>query len=257
MPDKLVSYYGKPKVNTLTKYPSILTLHELGDRGRLEDTQTTPLAGEKLYATEKIDGTNVRIVCWQGEYHLVGSRENILHFSGDLYFDPAQDIVTSLNELRVYPPQTQYLTVIYGELFGGKLSANSAWYGRGAKGFRVFDIAVFKNLDILDRPLSEISAWRETKTDKGMIYGQRFLTMSEARRQFPMFDYVPEVSFDPGDYSHEAISQGLHASVATTRVALTDAATRKAEGVVLRTEDRSKIVKVRFEDYARTLRLKI
>ena len=33
-----------------------------------------------------------------------------------------------------------------------------------------------------------------------------------------------------------------------------DSALKKAEGIVLRNESRSKIVKVRFEDYERTLR---
>lgn len=38
-----------------------------------------------------------------------------------------------------------------------------------------------------------------------------------------------------------------------TQVALSDNALGRAEGVVLRTKDRSRIAKARFEDYARTL----
>ncbi len=55
----LVEKYGKEKVNILTKYPSILTLHKFGDRGRFTDEITTNVDGETLYASEKIDGTNV------------------------------------------------------------------------------------------------------------------------------------------------------------------------------------------------------
>lgn len=53
---ELISKYGKEKINTLTKYPSILTLHRIGEKGRLTEELTTPIQGEVLYATEKIDG---------------------------------------------------------------------------------------------------------------------------------------------------------------------------------------------------------
>lgn len=81
----LIQEFGKEKINTLTKYPSILTLHKLGEKGRLTNELTTPVEGEIMYATEKIDGTNVRIICYGTEY-LIGSREFILHHCGDLYF---------------------------------------------------------------------------------------------------------------------------------------------------------------------------
>ena len=32
---QLIEKYGKNKINSLTKYPSILTLHELGGKGKL------------------------------------------------------------------------------------------------------------------------------------------------------------------------------------------------------------------------------
>jgi len=73
----LISKFGKEKINTLTKYSSILTLHKLGEKGRLKSELTTPIQGETMYATEKIDGTNVRIICYGSEY-LIGAREFIL-----------------------------------------------------------------------------------------------------------------------------------------------------------------------------------
>ena len=250
---ELVAKYGKEKINTLTKYPSILTLHELGEKGRLKNELTTPVEGEVMYATEKVDGTNARIICYGDEY-LVGAREFILHHSHDLYYDVAQGIVDGLKELKVQVPVTDKLTVIYGEFYGGKTSANAKWYGQERNGFRVFDVAVYYDLDMLELAVPELSKWRERETDNGIIYGQHFLTRAEIAEQFPGFDMVPLVDFDLGDMSHQTVLANLRTAVPTTNVALSDTASKKAEGLVLRNADRSKIVKIRFEDYERTLR---
>jgi hypothetical protein len=250
---ELVLRYGKGKINTLTKYPSILTLHQLGEKGKLKNELTTPIENEVLYATEKIDGTNARIICFGDEY-LVGAREFILHHSADLYFDNSQGIVEGIRNLGIRIPKTELLTVIYGEFFGGKTSANAKWYGQDKNGFRVFDIAVYNDLSILELSQEEISRWRERETEFGIIYGQNFLTRFEMLNRFTDFDFVPVVDFDLGDLSHKAILENLKHFIPTTRVALSCNATKRAEGAVLRNECRSKIVKVRFEDYERTLR---
>ncbi len=249
----LISTYGKEKINTLTKYSSILTLHVLGEKGRLMPALTTPIQGETMYATEKIDGTNVRIVCYGDEY-LIGAREFILHHSHDLYFDTAQGIVEGLKTLYVQIPHTERFTVVYGEFYGGKTTANAKWYGQDKNGFRVFDIAVYDDLSILEKSQSEISKWREHETENGLVYGQHFLTRAEMETRFPAFEYVPLVAFETGDLSHSTILANLRQALPTTQVALSEKAINKAEGVVLRNEDRSKIVKLRFEDYERTLR---
>jgi len=166
----LIQKFGKEKINTLTKYSSILTLHQLGEKGRLKNELTTPIQDEKMYATEKIDGTNARIICYGSEY-LIGAREFILHHSDDLYFDNAQGIVDGLKELNIKVPNTEFFTVIYGEFYGGKTSANSKWYGQDKNGFRVFDIAVYDDLTMLEMPQQEISKWRERETENGIIYG--------------------------------------------------------------------------------------
>lgn len=249
----LISKFGKEKINTLTKYSSILTLHQLGEKGRLKNELTTPIQGEKMYATEKIDGTNARIICYGSEY-LIGAREFILHHSQDLYFDNAQFIVEGLKELKIKIPQTNKLTVIYGEFYGGKTSANSKWYGQDKNGFRVFDIVVYNDLSILDLTQQEISKWRERETENGIAYGQNFLTRSQMESQFSEFEFVPLVEFELGDMSHQVVLDNLKKFMPTTNVALSENALNKSEGVVLRNDNRSKIVKVRFEDYERTLR---
>jgi hypothetical protein len=252
---ELISRHGKEKINSATKYPSILTLHEMGDRGVLLDELTTPIAGKKLFATEKIDGTNARIICFGSEF-LIGSRDSILHFSGDLYYDQSQGIVDGLYRHCGRLPDTRFLTVIYGEFFGGKTSANSKWYGKESTGFKVFDVAVFNDLSVFDMSLPEISLWRERRTEKGMVYGQDFLSAYAMRYNFPMFDFVPDVRFQVGDCSHETILANLKRCLPETLAALSKDATKNAEGIILRTADREKIVKIRFEDYERTLRMK-
>jgi len=157
---ELIHRYGKDKINTLTKYPSILTLHKLGEKGRLTDELTTDISGEKLFASEKIDGTNVRIICW-GDQFLIGSRKFILHHSEDLYWDESMGIVEQIYALGIPMLQPDQLTIVYGELFGGKISAHSRNYGKEKHGFRVFDVAILEELSILDHSLQEISAWRE------------------------------------------------------------------------------------------------
>ncbi|MBX7153445.1 MAG: RNA ligase family protein [Candidatus Kapaibacterium sp.] len=249
----LISKFGKEKINTLTKYPSILTLHQLGEKGRLKNELTTPIQNEKMYATEKIDGTNARIICYGSEY-LIGAREFILHHSHDLYFDTAQGIVDGLQELNIIVPQPEKFTVIYGEFYGGKTSANSKWYGQDKNGFRVFDVAVYNDLSILEMSQHDISKWRERETEDGIIYGQNFLTRTEIQNQFPNFDLVPLIEFDLGDMSHKVVLENLRKYIPYTNVALSESAIKRSEGVVLRNENRTKIVKVRFEDYERTLR---
>lgn len=249
----LIQKFGKEKINTLTKYSSILTLHQLGEKGRLRNELTTPIQGEKMYATEKIDGTNARIICYGSEY-LIGAREFVLHHSDDLYFDNAQGIVDGLKELNIKFPKTEKFTVIYGEFYGGKTSANSKWYGQDKNGFRVFDIAVYDDLSILELSQQEISKWRERETENGIIYGQNFLTRSEMQTQFSDFELVPLVEFELVDMSHKVVLDNLKKFIPNTNVALSENALKKSEGVVLRNESRTKIVKVRFEDYERTLR---
>lgn len=258
---QLIYTYGVDKLNTLTKYPSILTLHALGEKGKLTHQLTTDIEGEILYATEKIDGTNVRIILYGNEW-IVGSREFLLSHSDDLFYDPAQGIVPALKELGLFNNLIKYCSeyerfkVIYGELYGGKVSANSKWYGKEKYGFRVFDAFSLSRLSlstILGSEREEISRWRESNTDKGIKYGQPFFTHQQIVEEFPYLELVPQVEFNPGNFSRREILDALTAAIPVTNVKLTNTGTGNAEGLVLRTADRSKIVKVRFEDYNRTL----
>lgn len=250
---ELIEKYGKDKINTFTKYPSILTLHQLGEKGKLKNELTTPIENEILTYTEKIDGTNARIICYGDEY-LIGAREFILHHSNDLYYDNAQYIVDGLKKLNITIPKTDVFTVIYGEFYGGKTSSNAKCYGQDKNGYRIFDVAVYNDLSLLDMPLADISRWRERETQDGIKYGQNFMTRDEMEFNFPEFDKVPFVNFDLGDLSHITILDNLKKYIPTTNVALSENATKKVEGIVGRNANRTKIVKIRYEDYERALK---
>jgi len=262
----LLQKFGADKINTATKYPSILTLHELGDRGRLTDEITTPaiLRGD-LQATEKIDGTNVRIICI-GREIIIGSRENLLWHQGDLFGDPAQGIVQFfrsnpiLDQIRANVAADE-VTVIYGELFGGKVSSQSKQYGQDQLGYRVFDmwgmdLQEFQHL--LVRPIEVISDWREhIRFDGGLAYGQPFIDY-QSLRLFALaanIPTVPDVAFTlPNTPTHESVLAAMQVALPETKVCLSESGLGRPEGLILRNHDRTAIVKIRFEDYQRTLK---
>ena len=254
---ELIEKYGKEKINTLTKYPSILTLHKFGERGRFTDEITTNIEGETMFASEKIDGTNVRIICY-GEEFLVGSRNNILHYSKDFYWDESMGIVNQFYEKKLPTLQTDKLTIIFGELFGGKITGNSKDYGKEKHGYRVFDLATIEDLKILEEPITAISNWRESSLDSSvdetLKYGQGFADLEKLKSY--NFNLVPQIEFEIENFEHQTVLNSLEKYISKTNVSLTETARGGTEGVILRNQDRSKIVKLRFEDYRRTLKPK-
>lgn len=257
----LVTKFGKEKINTLTKYPSILTLHKLGKKNILLDELTTTIENEEMYATEKVDGTSIRLLFY-GNERIVGTRENLFIYDNSDFINIPKDFFSSIEFVRPFYEkqkwnkrfETDKLTVLYGELYGSNIGSNSKNYGLEKTGFRLFDVAIYEDLSILEMDRDKISKWRERETENGIVYGQKFLTRSEIEIQFPDFELVPIIEFDLENLSHVSVLDNLRKFIPKTTVALSETATMKSEGLVLRNESRSKIVKVRFEDYERTLR---
>lgn len=254
------------KLNSATKYPSILTYHAMADKGRLKDEVQVPL-GDEVFVTEKIDGTNTRIIIFGGSY-VLGSREELLYHRGDLISNPAQGIVQAvrpvanqvmvkdfLGRLQSWQPPDGAL-VIYGETYGGNVTAGSKHYtkDRAVTGFRVFDVA-YLALDQLasmnlEWPVEKIAAWR----DNG---GQSFLSVAEQVDLCRVLglDRVPEVAASgPPSGLAETFSWLKAALPGPTMAALPGATPGRPEGVVIRSADRKRIAKIRFEDYERTFR---
>ena len=243
-------------LNSLTKYPSIPTFHTLGEKGRLQP-EAPALTGEALL-TEKIDGTNARMIfCPDGRY-LLGSRENLLWADGDLIGDPAQGIVEALKETagRVNQRRQHEFFVLYGELYGGKITGASKQYtGAGAVAFRLFDMLVFsdEHVEMLRQASPEaLAGWREAG-------GQPFVpvaALDDAAARFSL-ERVPELARRPAAEVPTALEvtfEFLKAQLPASRAALDEGAGKQPEGIVIRHPEREWIFKLRFEDYERTLR---
>src|SRR5258707_1015756 len=109
------------KFNSLTKYPSILTYHTLGDKGVLQDLVQIPFTG-RVVGTEKVDGTNARLVFCPDGSVVVGSREDLLWERRDLIGNPSMGIVEAVRDAvrRLYEAlcDPMCIAVYYVEVFG-------------------------------------------------------------------------------------------------------------------------------------------
>jgi hypothetical protein len=242
------------RLNSATKYPSILTYHRLGERGvPTDDVQVHFVEGTPLIFTEKIDGVNARLIfIFNGEPDwLIGSREEMLTAHGDRVPNPAMGIVDALRPIadrnRLMATDS-LISVCYFEVFGGKTTRNAKEYTSDPKifGVRLFDIAII-DASILKRSIEEIASWR----DSG---GQTFLTESKlehAAREFGV-ELTPRLhTSDPLPTDPAHVRSFLEKIAPRSCATLDSKANGQPEGVVVRTADRSQIAKIRFEDYAK------
>jgi len=242
------------KLNSATKYPSIPTYHLLGDKGRLRDEVQVSFAAD-VVVTEKLDGTNTRIVVLDDRNYLIGSREELLHARGDVVFNPAMGIVTAVRAIADRTAEALAgrgrVVTFYGEVYGGKTTGSKA-YGTSV-GFRLFDVVSASAREFEERLAStseDIAHWR----DSG---GQAFLDERE------LADHAALVGVDVTPRINAAAPlsdlRGTHAWLKSalpgdTLAPLDSERKGRPEGVVVRTRDRRAIAKLRFEDYERTLR---
>lgn len=244
------------KLNSLTKYPSILTYHAMGERGRLKDEVQINFDG-KLAAYEKVDGTNARMICGPDMSVIVGSREDLLWEREDLIGNPAMNIIATLRE-RVslqyinLCPKNDTLIVYYGEVYGKGIGSNAKQYGKGElTGFRLFDIVQIPDYrSLLELPPDQISAWREGG-------GQSYMPAHRVTEIAAYYGWHSVPSVWEGDSSEMPRSiddtyAWLKEKMPKTLCCLDDQGEGTPEGVVVRTLDRKQIAKIRFEDYRRT-----
>ena len=244
------------KLNSMTKYPSILTYHALGDRGVLQDTVQIPFEG-RIIGTEKVDGTNTRLIFCSDQSVLVGSREDLLWERRDLIGNPAMGIVDAVKEMVHRLVETLCrpgrIAVYFVEVFGRSIGGGAKNYTREGKvGFRLFDVVFIENFEeLLSWPADKIAHWRENG-------GQRYV---DADR---VVEVAQEIGVEPVpplfDMDASALPTDLEAthrflmSHEWTRCKLDDKADGVPEGIVVRSPDRSAIAKIRREDYERTLK---
>lgn len=243
------------KLNSATKYPSIVTYHKMGNKGKLVDEVQVDF-DSKVFLTEKIDGTNARIIWYNGDW-ILGSREDLLSARGDFLFNPSQGIVETLRPLVTgLELPSDFCWVIFGEVYGGKINKGAKQYTNGnqsLKGFRVFDIIIYPTNDIksmMNWSREEIAAWR----DYG---GQPFLPVDDLYRLANDFSFetVPilETKYSLPKTLLQTSNWLTLVAGSKTRASLCDKA-GEPEGIVVRSAGRGKIAKIRYEDYRRTLR---
>jgi RNA ligase len=245
------------KLNSLTKYPSILTYHALDPKNGKLLEEVTAFAGTVI-GTEKVDGTNSRVICLPDGLYLIGSREELLYGKGDLIGNPALGIVDALKETadRLCDGERAEITIYYFEVFGGKVTANSKQYSTQQRvSIRLFDVVALREYDsLLSQPAAQIAQWRE----KG---GQPFAdeaTLVRVASQYSL-TLTPRLFAIAGAELPQEIPETLaflQTLLPKSLCRLDDDAGGRPEGVVLRSPDRSTIAKARFEDYERTLKKK-
>lgn len=242
-------------LNSLTKYPSIPTYHAL-DRKNGGLTEATVEFTGTVIGTEKVDGTNGRIILLPDGSYVIGSREELLYAKGDLIGNPSQGIVYALRPVaRSLTYVTgDVITVHYLEVFGRKIGQAAKQYtGHGEIGCRLFDLATLPDYDTqLNWSREKISGWR----DNG---GQQFLDEDSLRAtaerdRLTLTPRLFEIDADALPQDIESTSAWLANRLPSTLCALDFAAGGRPEGIVLRTADRGVIAKARFQDYDRTLR---
>lgn len=238
-------------VNSATKYPSINTYHRLDplNQGRLSE-QHSDMGKGPLIVTEKVDGTNGRIVLLPSGEWVIGSREDFLTAKGDYTFNKALGIVEALRPIadRLTPPHDCY-RVVFVEVYGHGINGGQQYTGSGKVGVRLFDVVEGDLVDLKKSP-SALSGWR----DRG---GQEFLRDPQLS-EFAIhsgLDIVPRLGvIDSGELPTTLADtyDFLQRIAPRTKVKLDEYGRGQAEGVVIRTPDRTRIVKLRHQDYART-----
>jgi len=242
------------RLNSTTKYPSIPTYHAL-DPANGSLTEAPVMFDGRVVLTEKIDGTNARIICLPGGAYLIGSRGELLLAKGDLIGNPALGIVEVLRDVAEAISAThdeEAIVVYFGEVYGGKVTQASKQYTSQRRvGFRLFDVARIRDYaDVLEQPRAAISQWRESG---GQAYvDEETLQATAARHSLDLTPRLGEVEALPETV--EEASAFLAETLPQTLSALDEQAGGKPEGIVARTHSRSQIAKLRFSDYRRTLK---
>lgn len=160
--NEIIAAHGLDKLNSASKYPSILTLHATGDKGTLKPELNAGAGFGDLpvILTEKVDGTNTRIIFDETGDFIVGSREDLLYARGDRIWPPKDPILKELlgrNLATVVDSLPKRgITVIFGEVYGERINTGYT----GSNGFLLFDLA-YLDTAVLELPVQEISLWRE------------------------------------------------------------------------------------------------
>lgn len=245
------------KLNSATKYPSILTYHALDPKnGMLLEDQPTIFPG-MVAGTEKIDGTNGRITLLPDGDWFIGSREEFIYAKGDRIRNPELHIVSTLAPIAETLVPTDEVRTYFFEVYGGAIGG--AWKNyttdKTQADARLFDIHVMPEdvyTDVLSRPREHISLWRQNG-------GQGFLGFLElvdaaSREGLVSVPHILGVHGEALPTTLQEMRDFITWYLNGSEALLDPEAKGIPEGLILRSADRSTIAKARIQDYDRTLR---
>ncbi|MDF5756561.1 RNA ligase family protein [Spongiactinospora sp. TRM90649] len=240
-------------INSLTKYPSIPTHHRMDPQGKGGLLEEPTIFTGPVIGTEKVDGTNGRIIVLPSGTWLIGSREDLLTASGDIVHNTALGVVDALRPVAesaatMVAGGFSEILVLYLEVYGSRRLPAWKQYGCGEAAYRLFDVASVP-AGMLSWEVERIASWRQNGGQE--FAAEPVLGDLAARCDLALTPRLFEI--DGGDLPSDI--EGMRAFMEAyrgTRVA-TSGEPGLNEGIVLRAPDRSVISKARFQDYDRTL----
>jgi hypothetical protein len=252
------------KLNSMTKYPSIPTYHELDPKEGwlLENAIQFPCdeVSEIVFCTEKIDGTNSRVIVMPDGNYFIGSRKELLYYSQDLIWNPALGIVDIVKDtadiiVKNHSGSESAIWIYYFESYGKGIQCKN--YSTKANACRLFDIAsisVDEFEEMHEWPIEKISSWREDA-------GQDFCSVGTIRTVSNNFkiERVPDViqiHVPDMPQTLEETHAFLKNNISLTMSAIDETGKGIPEGLVFRSYNRKTIAKARFKDYEKTQKKK-
>jgi len=137
---------NKEEINDFTKYDKFSSPFKKDDNFFNKEELSQKLPKGKWILTEKIDGTNIRIILEKPKENgsrciFIGSRKLILNNKdkgSKQYLDCITDV--NLNKIKEYFKDINSTVVIYGEGYGAGVQKGGIYSSK--KNFRVFDIRI-------------------------------------------------------------------------------------------------------------------
>ncbi|TDC00023.1 hypothetical protein E1091_05765 [Micromonospora fluostatini] len=254
-------------LNSMTGYPSIPTYHDLDPaNGALKETGLRDRFVEldaTVCASEKVNGANGRIIYLPDGSYIIGSRDELLYRRGDIVANPKLGIVEALRPIAEQADRDLWndenIVVCYLEVYGGKkITPASRNYTSGQQlGARLFDVVEVhadEHAELLTQPVERIASWRQHGGQQ--FWGERQLYLMADELSVPPTPRLGRLSPTELPTTVEETHEWLERIVPHTLASLEDGLLGPAEGVVLRTDGRGLIAKVRFENYRRTAQVR-
>ena len=245
------------KLNSMTKYPSIPTYHTLSPKDGCLEEPVVEFPKSTVYATEKLDGTNSRVILMPDDKFLIGSRKEFLCYGDDIIYNQSLGIVDIMRDtaekISLKRDVHEYIMVFFFESYGKGI--NSKAYSTKSTSHRMFDIAFISEdqfKDMIEWPIEKISAWRENG-------GQSFFSIDKQRDIAKVIgiETVPDVLEIGADFMPKTLEDALkflEDNIPSTQAAIDDSGKGDPEGLVFRSSDRKVIAKARYEDYKKTFK---